>query len=110
MIRMGWIVLNDRNGALEDVKQGLINVTGRIFGPNSTVQFALEAILKNTPQRFYDATVEKVAVSKQVLKLTLFNLQNLNLETRKNCFQTSCAVTRINSDNAKRLYVHDGKD
>lgn len=60
---MGWIVINDRGGALKGVKQGLHNVTGRILGPNSTVQHALEEILKNTPQIFFDKTVENIAVS-----------------------------------------------
>lgn len=60
---MGWIVINDRKGALKGVKQGLHNVTGRILGPNSTVQHALEEILKNTPQMFFDKTVENIAVS-----------------------------------------------
>lgn len=35
-IRMGWIIVNDRHGALKVVKQGLHNITGRILGPNST--------------------------------------------------------------------------
>lgn len=63
-IRMGWIILNDRNNALKDVKQGLHNVTGRILGPNSTVQHALPEILKNTPQEFFDSTMTTIAVSK----------------------------------------------
>lgn len=61
-IRMGWIVVNDRHGALKGVKDGLHNVTGRILGPNSTVQYALPEILKNTPQKFFDDTVERIAV------------------------------------------------
>lgn len=60
---MGWIVINDRGEALKGVKQGLHNVTGRILGPNSTVQHALEEILKNAPQIFFDKTVENIAVS-----------------------------------------------
>lgn len=62
-IRMGWIIINDRHGALRDVKQGLLNVTGRILGPNSTVQHALPEILRNTPQEFFDITMETIAVS-----------------------------------------------
>lgn len=63
-IRMGWIVINDRHNALEEAKQGLRNVTGRIFGPNSTVQHALPEILRNTPQTFFDNTIEKLAVGR----------------------------------------------
>ncbi|CRK94414.1 CLUMA_CG007921, isoform A, partial [Clunio marinus] len=60
-VRMGWIIINDRQGALIDVKQGLRNICGRILGPNSTVQYALPAILRNTPQSFFDNTMKIIA-------------------------------------------------
>lgn len=62
-IRMGWIVLCDRHGALKEVKKGLHNVTGRMLGPNSTVQLALPEILGNSPQTFFDQTIDKLYVS-----------------------------------------------
>lgn len=66
-IRMGWIIVHDRNGALEEVKQGLRNVSARILGPNSTVQYALPDILQNTPQRFFINKMMKIAVSSYAL-------------------------------------------
>lgn len=62
-IRMGWIVINDRHGALAEVKFGLRNATGRIVGPNSSVQYALPEILRNTPQKFFDDTMIRISVS-----------------------------------------------
>jgi tyrosine aminotransferase len=62
-IRMGWIIISDRNGALVDVKEGLRNCTGRILGPNSTVQFALPEILQNTPQKYFDENMKVMSVS-----------------------------------------------
>lgn len=62
-MRLGWIVLSDRHDTLKDVRQGLSNVTGRILGPNSTVQYALPEILRNTPQKFFDDTMVTIAVS-----------------------------------------------
>jgi tyrosine aminotransferase len=62
-IRMGWILIHDRNNVLEDVKQGLRNVSARILGPNSTVQYALPEILQNTPQKFFTDKLTKIAVS-----------------------------------------------
>lgn len=35
-----------------------MNLSARILGPNSLVQGAIPAILKNTPQKFYDELVE----------------------------------------------------
>lgn len=63
-IRLGWILINDRHGALEEVKQGVRNITGRILGPNSSVQYALPEILRNTPQKFFDDTMIRISVSK----------------------------------------------
>lgn len=62
-IRMGWIIISDRHGALEEVRTGLLNLTGRILGPNSTVQISLPEILKNVPQKFFDETMITIAVS-----------------------------------------------
>lgn len=60
-IRMGWVVVHDRHGALSEVGNGIRNITGRILGPNSTVP--LPAILRNTPKTFFSDTMETIAVS-----------------------------------------------
>ncbi|CAO1379127.1 unnamed protein product [Diamesa tonsa] len=60
-IRMGWIVIHDKQNALKDVRQGLINASGRILGPNCTVQLALPEILRNTPQSYFDNAMEKIS-------------------------------------------------
>jgi tyrosine aminotransferase len=56
--RLGWIIVHDRYGAFGEVRQGLLNLSARILGPNSLVQGALPSILKDTPQKFYDELVE----------------------------------------------------
>jgi tyrosine aminotransferase len=62
-IRMGWLILNDRGDKLKNVRKGLINVSGRNFGPNSTIQRALPKILKSVPQLFFNETCETVGVN-----------------------------------------------
>lgn len=52
--RMGWIIINDKNHSLDNVRKGLFNLAGRNFVPNSTLTRALPEILKNTPQKFFD--------------------------------------------------------
>ncbi|XP_055678206.1 tyrosine aminotransferase-like isoform X2 [Lutzomyia longipalpis] len=52
--RLGWIVINDRGGVLKDVKDGLAKLSGVPLCANTVIQGALPAILKNTPQSFYD--------------------------------------------------------
>lgn len=62
-IQLGWVIVNDRNGTLTDVLEGLKNCSGRIFGPNSTVQCALPDILSKTPQKYFDANIKVICVS-----------------------------------------------
>lgn len=59
-LRMGWISIHDRCDALKEIKQGLIRISGRNFGPNCTIQLALPEILRNTPQEFFDDTTRRV--------------------------------------------------
>ena len=61
--RMGWIVINDRNNSLDDVRKGLFNLAGRNFVPNSTLTKALPEILKDTPQTFFDNNAKALFVS-----------------------------------------------
>lgn len=60
--RLGWIVIHDRNNAFKNVRKGLGNLSARILGANTLVQGAIPAILKNTPQKFYDVLVETLQV------------------------------------------------
>ncbi|KAJ2953725.1 hypothetical protein O0L34_g1348 [Tuta absoluta] len=56
--RMGWVIVHDRNEILgKDVRKGLINFSQRIIGPSTLIQRALPAILKYTPQSFFDEVV-----------------------------------------------------
>lgn len=61
-VRMGWITIHDKLDAMTEIKRGLIRISGRNFGPNSTVQLALPDILNNTPQEFFDDTVTQVHI------------------------------------------------
>lgn len=68
-IRLGWIVIHDRNNAFKDIRRGLTQLLGRNFGPNCCIQKALPGIISNTPQSFFDDTVSRV----QKLALTAYN-------------------------------------
>ncbi|KOX75714.1 Tyrosine aminotransferase [Melipona quadrifasciata] len=53
--RMGWIIIHDRQNVLEkEIRKALHCLSQRIIGSNTLIQGALPAILKNTPQEFYD--------------------------------------------------------
>uniref|UniRef100_A0A0A9WAY0 Tyrosine aminotransferase n=2 Tax=Lygus hesperus TaxID=30085 RepID=A0A0A9WAY0_LYGHE len=57
--RIGWIVIHDRSGIFgKEIRSGLQGLATRILGGNTIVQGAIPRILRETPQTFYDETVE----------------------------------------------------
>ncbi|KAH9502629.1 hypothetical protein Btru_073963 [Bulinus truncatus] len=75
--RIGWIVINDRNGAFSEVRTGLLKLSQRILGPNTLVQAALPDILKNTPQSFHQETLDYLETNAQLFYKNLSKIQGL---------------------------------
>ncbi|XP_011145008.1 tyrosine aminotransferase [Harpegnathos saltator] len=56
--RMGWIIIHDRQNVLEaEIRKGLHCLSQRIIGSNTIIQGALPAILRKTPQNFFDDVI-----------------------------------------------------
>ncbi|XP_029673624.1 tyrosine aminotransferase isoform X2 [Formica exsecta] len=56
--RMGWIIIHDRQNVLEtEIRKGLHCLSQRIIGSNTIIQGALPAILRQTPQNFFDDVI-----------------------------------------------------
>jgi len=66
--RLGWITLHDRNDILEKsgIRNGLQKLSQRIIGANTVVQGALPSILKETPQSFYNDTLDIIETNAQI--------------------------------------------
>ncbi|GAB1870049.1 Tyrosine aminotransferase [Camponotus japonicus] len=57
--RMGWIIIHDRQNVFEtEIRKGLHCLSQRIIGSNTIVQGALPAILRQTPQNFFDDVID----------------------------------------------------
>ncbi|KAK7892092.1 hypothetical protein WMY93_024055 [Mugilogobius chulae] len=56
------------------IRQGLVKLTQRILGACTIVQGALESILNNTPQSFYNSTVSFLKVGRSLMSST-YNFQ-----------------------------------
>ena len=56
--RIGWIIIHDPLGLMDQVRAGLVNLSGTILGPNSIGQAALPEIFASTPDSFYASTME----------------------------------------------------
>jgi tyrosine aminotransferase len=85
-VRCGWIAIHDKYDTLKEIKQGLVRISGRNFGPNSTVQLALPEILAKTPQSFFTETVTKVHQHALLAYNLLQNVPGLNPIMPKGAF------------------------
>ena len=107
--RLGWIVIHDRNNAFKDLRKGLGNLSARILGANTLVQGAIPAILKNTPQKFYDELVETLQVIFRGLNILIVtNLFFSFAESRQYRLSTAQGDSRTDPNNAQWRNVHDG--
>ncbi|XP_034445184.1 tyrosine aminotransferase [Hippoglossus hippoglossus] len=77
--RMGWILIHDRNDILGSaIRQGLVKLTQRILGACSLIQGALEGILNNTPQSFYNNTISLLKSNAEICFNELSTVAGLN--------------------------------
>lgn len=77
--RVGWIQIHDRNGLLEEVRQGLNRLTTLILGPNTLVQGVLPQMLHNTPEEFYQHSLSQLEANAQLLVEQLANVPGLKV-------------------------------
>ncbi|CAI5668269.1 unnamed protein product [Oreochromis niloticus] len=77
--RMGWILIHDRNDIFgTEIRQGLVKLSQRILGACSIVQGALERILNNTPQSFYNNTIGFLKSNSEICFSELSSVPGLN--------------------------------
>ncbi|KAI8996718.1 pyridoxal phosphate-dependent transferase [Gaertneriomyces semiglobifer] len=57
--RVGWILIHDQNGAFDEVRIGLSNLTTLILGANSLIQAAIPSILAS-PKSHFEKTMAQL--------------------------------------------------
>jgi len=72
--RLGWVLIYNRYGVLDDVLEGLTNVTQILLHPNTLVQYALHDILFDTPKSYYESYLKK---AKELSKCALEQFANI---------------------------------
>jgi len=75
--RLGWAIIHNRYGVLDEVKQGMVALSQKIVGPNSLIQGALPKILKDTPQEFFDNIRNVVSRNADIVYESLSRLPGL---------------------------------
>uniref|UniRef100_A0A3P9IT29 Tyrosine aminotransferase n=1 Tax=Oryzias latipes TaxID=8090 RepID=A0A3P9IT29_ORYLA len=77
--RLGWILIHDRNDIFgSKIRQGLVKLSQRILGACTIVQGALEGILNNTPQSFYNNTISFLKSNSEICYNQLSLVPGLN--------------------------------
>ncbi|XP_058501106.1 tyrosine aminotransferase [Solea solea] len=77
--RMGWVLIHDRDNVFGSaIRQGLVKLSQRILGACSLVQGALEGILNNTPQSFYNNTISLLKTNSEICFNELSSVPGLN--------------------------------
>ncbi|XP_030645924.1 tyrosine aminotransferase [Chanos chanos] len=77
--RMGWILIHDRNDVFgSEIREGLVKLSQRILGACTVVQGALESILNDTPQEFYQSTINFIKTNAEICFSELSTVPGLN--------------------------------
>ncbi|KAL7026896.1 hypothetical protein ACKWTF_005219 [Chironomus riparius] len=84
--RCDWLVVNDRGNKLENLRTGFRNAAGRNFFPNSSLQYALPSILRDTPQSFFDENNQKIYKNAQIVFNKLKSVKGLKSSIPKGSF------------------------
>ena len=65
--RLGWIILHDRHGQLEDVRKGLMDLSTLTLGPTSLVQSIVGDLLEKTDRDYYKSVNDQLEESVDVI-------------------------------------------
>ncbi|XP_068595800.1 tyrosine aminotransferase [Brachionichthys hirsutus] len=77
--RLGWILIHDRHDIFgSEIRQGLVKLSQRILGACSIVQGALETILNNTSQSFFQDTISFLKSNSEICFNELSTIPGLN--------------------------------
>lgn len=75
--RLGWCTIHDRYGVLAEVRKGMVALSQKIVGPSALIQGALPAILRDTPQSFFDHTAAVLSANARVAMEELQDVEGL---------------------------------
>ncbi|KAI8925783.1 pyridoxal phosphate-dependent transferase [Entophlyctis helioformis] len=75
--RVGWLFIHDRDGAFDEVRKGLVNLSQLTLGANSLIQGAIPEILA-APQSFYDETMAQLETNAELSRKLLTGIPGIN--------------------------------
>jgi tyrosine aminotransferase len=75
----GWAVVHDRDGALEDVRVGLHDLSTQILGPSMLIQSIVPFLLEETPASYYEEVIGQLADNARVVEEELAGVPGLKV-------------------------------
>lgn len=79
--RVGWVLIHDRQNLFSDVRKGLVALSQLILGANSLIQSVIPKLLHETPQEFYDETLNQLENNASISKEYLSRIPGLQVVT-----------------------------
>ncbi|KAJ1919211.1 hypothetical protein IWQ60_007303 [Tieghemiomyces parasiticus] len=77
--RIGWILIHDQRNLFSNVRQGLLDLTTTLLGPNTLIQAALPDIFQNVPASFYADTTAQLAQHARLAQRLLSQIPGLQV-------------------------------
>ncbi|KAF0366347.1 tyrosine aminotransferase [Gigaspora margarita] len=77
--RVGWVFIYDQNGILDEIRDALLSLSNIILGANSLIQHSIPNIIFNTPDEFYQDTINQFERSASVSASVLSEIRGLHV-------------------------------
>lgn len=77
--RLGWIVLHDRHGQLEDIRKGLADLSTLTLGPTSLIQSIVGDLLEKTDESYYREVNAQLEESVRIIEKYLSGARGLHV-------------------------------
>eukprot|EP01116_Phalansterium_solitarium_P010982 TRINITY_DN26592_c0_g1_i1.p1 TRINITY_DN26592_c0_g1~~TRINITY_DN26592_c0_g1_i1.p1 ORF type:complete len:421 (+),score=54.83 TRINITY_DN26592_c0_g1_i1:132-1394(+) len=77
--RVGWILVHDRHGLFDEVRQGLLRLSQVILGANTLVQSIIRPALFDTPPSYFDRLMGELSRNADFLSTRLGGIRGLKI-------------------------------
>ncbi|CAG8719910.1 18003_t:CDS:2 [Dentiscutata erythropus] len=77
--RVGWVIIYDQNGILDEIRNALLSLSNIILGANSLVQYSIPDIIFNTPDEFYQDTNNQLERNASISANILSKIRGLHV-------------------------------
>ncbi|CAO4387123.1 unnamed protein product [Caenorhabditis nigoni] len=92
--RLGWLIIHNHFGVLNEVKQGIVALSQKIVGPCSLVQGALPKILRETPEEYFEYTRNVIETNANIVENILADVPGMRVVKPKGAMYMMVNISR----------------